>query len=135
VNPKPPSSKRKTFLLGLLAGAALGIAGTWGWGLFSTHYHPIEESKLCYLALTQHRERLHPQTREYLKGRYYSNAAIWISPDWMSGWMEDFGPVDDAALGGLDPIKDVSSTEEVRQAALQKHGVKAGSPQAAPQPQ
>ena len=92
-------------------------------GYFATSYHPVEESKLCHLALTDHHERLQPQTREYLKARLYSDAAIWVRPSWMAGWQLDFGPVDDSALGGLIAIKDAASTPEIDHAALTRHGI------------
>src|SRR6478752_7612349 len=100
------STSSGRFSVGLCTGALLGFSVCYVWGCFTTSYHPIEESKLCYLALTDHPERLQPQTREYLKARLYSNAAIWVRPSWMAGWRLDFGPVDDSALSGLVAIKD-----------------------------
>jgi hypothetical protein len=117
------SSSHGRFFVGIALGFLLGIGACYGFGYFATSYHPIEESKLCYLALTDHSDRLQPQTREYLKARLYSNAAIWVRPSWMAGWQLDFGPVDDAALGGVIAIKDASSTAEIYQAALTKHGI------------
>jgi hypothetical protein len=116
-------SSRGRFILGLCVGVLLGFAACYSLGYFVTSYHPIEESKLCYLALTDHPERLQPQTREYLKARLYSNAAFWVRRSWMAGWHLDFGPVDDSALGGLIAIKDAESTAEIYQAALAKHGI------------
>lgn len=125
--PAPPSSSGR-FFAGIALGFLLGVAACYGFGYFATSYHPIEESKLCYLALTEHSDRLQPQTREYLKARLYSNAAIWVRPSWMAGWQFDFGPVDDTTLGGVVAIKDASSTAEIYQAALSKRGI-------APKPQ
>ena len=119
-----PRPARARFFTGLLPGFVLGAGGCWGWGWFSTKYHVIEESKLCYSALTDHAAKLQPQTREYLKARLYSNAATWVSPSWMEGWAINFGPVDDAALGGLDPIKDAETTSTVYQVAMRKHGLR-----------
>ncbi len=102
--------------MGILVGGGLA----WAFGVFATRYHPIEESKLCYNALRNHPEQLHPQTREYLKARLYWNAAHWIPSSWLWGWKLDFGPVDDAALGGINPIKDASSTAEVYSDAIKK---------------
>lgn len=121
VSAHPPSRGR--FFVGLTFGVLLGFGACYGFGSFATAYHPIEESKLCYLALTDHPERLQPQTREYLKARLYSNAAIWVRPSWMAGWQLDFGPVDDSALGDLIAIKDAASTTEIYHAALSRHGI------------
>ena len=117
------SSSRGRFWVGLAVGFLLGVGACYGFGYFATSYHPIEESKLCYLALTDHPDRLQPQTREYLKARLYSNAANWVHPSWMAGWQLDFGPVDDTALGGVIAIKDSTGTSEIYQAALTRHGV------------
>jgi len=102
----------------------MGGAAVWGWGLFSTSYHPVEESKLCYHALTSRTGKLEPQAREYLKTRLYSNAATWVSPSWIQDWRINFGPVDEAALQGLDAIKDAESPGDVYRKAMQKHGYK-----------
>ena len=112
---------RKRFLLGLMLGLVIGMLGSWSFGLFSTRYHPIEETKLCYVALKDQSANLSPQTREYLKARYYWNAAVWISPSWMAGLRADFGPVDDSVLAGLDPYKDASSSAEVYEQAQRIH--------------
>lgn len=117
------SSANKRLILGPFLGFALGVAACWSFGFFSTRYHPIEESKLCYMALREHSDTLHPQTREYLKARLYWNADVWVSKSWMAGWQLDFGPVDDAALGGLKAIKDASSTAEVYRDVLTKYGI------------
>ena len=112
-------------LLGLLAGVALGSAATFvvGWyqGFLRQPYQPVEEAKICYFALTETPSLLQPQTREYLKGRLYWNAAVWISPSWLKGWNIDFGPVDDAALAGLQFAKDASPSLDVYEDALKKH--------------
>ena len=119
---KPSNSDaRWRFLGGVAVGVLLGIGACWGFGMFASHYHPVEESKLCYNALTNHPENLQPQMREYLKARYYWNAAVWVSPSWQVGWQTDFGPVDDSLLAGLDPYKDASTSSEVYQEALRKH--------------
>jgi hypothetical protein len=127
--PKVPQSR---FLVGMLAGIAFGsvvtLAVSWSCGFFRQPYQPIEEAKMCCFALTQTPNDLQPQTREYLKGRLYWNASVWISPPWLEGWHIDFGPVDDAALGGLRFAKDASTSLEVYQAAISKH------PQAASKP-
>lgn len=115
------SPSRGPFLRGIGVGVVVGVVACWGFGLFATHYHPVEESKLCYQALTEHPEKLQPQTREYLKARYYWNAAVWVSPSWQAGWQTDFGPVDDSLLAGLDPYKDASTSSKVYQDALRKH--------------
>jgi hypothetical protein len=117
------SPSRTPFLGGVGVGVLIGFAACWGFGLFATHYHPVEESKLCYHALTTEPEKLEPQTREYLKARYYWNAAVWVTPSWQAGWLTDFGPVDDSLLVGLHPYKDASTSSEVYQAALRKHRV------------
>ena len=119
----PRSSSRGRFFFGVALGFLLGVGACYGFGYFAASYHPIEESKLCYLALTDHPDRLQPQTREYLKSRLYSNAANWVRPSWMTGWQLDFGPVDDTALGGVVAIKDASSSAEIYHAALTKHGI------------
>lgn len=121
-------SVHKRFLVGLCIGIVLGGAASWSFGFFCTRYHVIEESKLCYSALTDHPDKLQPQTREYLKARLYWNADVWVSRSWMAGWHLDFGPVDDAALAGLQAIKDASSTAEVYRGALAKHGITPKSP-------
>lgn len=107
----------------LLVGVLIGFAACYSSGWFFTSSHPIEESKLCYVALKEHPERLQPQTREYLKARLYWNAARWVRPSWMAGWEIDFGPVDDSALGGLDATKDATSTSDIYRDALSKHDV------------
>jgi hypothetical protein len=117
--PTAPSVNGR-FIPGLLIGLAVGTAATWGFGLFCTSYHPIEEAKLCHLALSQHSASLQPQTREYLKGRLYWNASTWISPSWLQDWDIDFGPVDESVLGGISFIKGPSTYEEVYRDALQK---------------
>jgi len=113
------------FLLTLAAGFAIGSIATlavgWYRGFLGQPYQPIEEAKMCYLALTQTPSVLQPQTREYLKGRLYWNAAVWISPSWLDGWHIDFGPVDESALAGLYVVKDASTNAEVYQAAITKH--------------
>lgn len=119
-NPSAAASPRGRLLIGMVAGVILGSAGTWGFGLFSTSYHPIEEAKLCHLALSEHSASLQPQLREYLKGGLYWNASVWISPSWLRGWGIDFGPVDESALAGISPIKDAASCEEVYRDALRK---------------
>jgi len=116
------SSNRK-LSLGFFLGFCLGVAACGSFGFFSTRYHPVEESKLCYLALKEHSDQLQPQTREYLKARLYWNAYAWVSPSWLAGWQLDFGPVDDSALGGLKPIKDASSTAEIYRDVLTKYGL------------
>ena len=83
---------------------------------------------MCYLALTETPSVLQPQTREYLKGRLYWNASVWISPSWLDGWHIDFGPVDDSALAGLRFAKDASTSAEVYQTALSKHPHAASTP-------
>ena len=118
-----PPSTRGQFLVALLLGVLLGAGASWGFGFFAASYHPSEESKLCYDALTNYSEKLHPQTREYLKSRLYWNAAVWMSVPSMSGWKFDFGPVDDSALAGVPSIKDATSSAEVYRAALTKHGI------------
>jgi hypothetical protein len=135
MNDTVPTRKlpRGRFLISLVLSAMAGFGACWllcsyrGVSPLGPAYQPIEEAKLCYAALTRHAEMLHPQTREYLKARYYSNAATWISPDWLHGMAADFGPVDDAALGGLKAIKDGGPTAEVYRAALAKHGITPGS--------
>ena len=102
-----------------------------GWlgGFGRQPYAPIEEAKICYNALIESPASLDPQTREYLKARLYSNAATWIRAGWLDGWHLDFGPVDDTALAGLDPIKDAETTRDVYEAALRKHPHSASKPQ------
>ena len=117
------SASNRKLILGLLFGFLLGVAACWSYGLFSTRYHPIEESKLCYLALREHSDELQPQTREYLKARLYWNADVWVAKSWMSGWQLYFGPVDDSVLGGLKAIKDTTSTAEVYRDVLIKYGI------------
>jgi hypothetical protein len=79
---------------------------------------PIEEANICYKVLTESPASLQPQTREYLKARLYWNAATSIRDGWLDGWHLDFGPVDDAALAGLNPIKDAETTRDVYEAAF-----------------
>jgi hypothetical protein len=117
-----PSSSRGRFFAGLGLGILLGFGACYGWGYMATRYHVIEESKLCYDALKNHPDKLQSQTREYLKERLYWNAAVWVSPSWISDWQIDFGPVDDAALGDLRGIKDWSSSAQVYHDALVRQG-------------
>jgi hypothetical protein len=115
-------------ILGVGLGSFATIAAGWYWGFLRQPYQPIDEAKMCYSALTNSKLELQPQAREYLKGRLYWNAAIWISPSWLNDWHIDFGPVDDSALAGLDFAKDASTSKEVYQEALRKHPEAASSP-------
>lgn len=109
---------------GLLFGTILGLSVGWICGVyFSSANHALEETKLCDLALNDRTKTLHPQTREYLKARLYSNAAFWVSPTWMQGMISDMGPVDDVALGGIIAIKGPESTRDVYERAMAKHGI------------
>ena len=77
---------------------------------------------MCYAALTSPEKTLQPQTREYLKGRLYWNAAHWIDDSSMlEGWHLDFGPIDASALGGLGFAKDATGADEIYKAALARH--------------
>lgn len=124
-SPLSPSVWNRRFWAGLAFGLFLGASGAllaaWGVGMLRSRYHPIEEAKLCYAALTNPDLRLQPQTREYLKGRLYWNAAIWIKPSWLDDWHLDFGPVEEKSLDGLRFVKDASSADEVYKAALDRH--------------
>ena len=115
------SVPRGRYLLCVGTGVLLGVAICWIFGVFVHRYPAVEESKLCHEALANHPEKLQPQLREYLKARYYWNAAVWISPSWQAGWQTDFVPVDDSLLAGLDPYKDASTSSEIYEAALRKH--------------
>ena len=104
------------------AGAALSLVIARSLDLLGSTYHPIEEAKMCYAALTDPDQKLHPQTREYLKGRLYWNAATWIDDSsWFEDWHLDFGPVDTSSLEGLRFAKDATGAEELYRAALTRH--------------
>jgi len=108
-------------------GVACTLAAGWYFDFLRQPYKPVEEAKICYSALTS-AKTLAPQTREYLKGRLYWNAARWISPDWLEGWHIDFGPVNDTNLAGIVFVKDAVSNLEIYQEALQKHPRAASKP-------
>ncbi len=76
---------------------------------------------MCYSALTHSQQPLQPQTREYLKGRLYWNAATLISPSRLEDWHIDFGPIETAKLEGLPFAKGAVSADEVYRSALKKH--------------
>ena len=120
---EPTPLRSRMFLPGLLTGVLLGVAGCWLFGWFSQRYHCVEETILCEHMLTEDGLQLTPQTREYLKARYYWNAAHWVSPSWMSGMDQDFGPVDDKLLGGMRPYKEPADSVEVYQSAKQRMGL------------
>ncbi len=79
----------------------------------------VEELKVAARALRQPEENLVPQTREYLKARIYSLLARGVRADW-TGDDLDFGPVDQSALQGIDPIKGSATLDEVYQFAFGK---------------
>jgi len=129
-----PEAQRATrrFWLGLVLGLLTGATGAWIIGFFNNFgrqpFHAVEETKLCYIALSSKNLQLQPQTREYLKGRLYWNAAVWVEPGWLEDWHIDFGPVDDGILAGLTFVKDGSASEEVYRNALSKHPKAASKP-------
>jgi hypothetical protein len=116
------------FCYGLLLGGVAGLGAGWFLGFLPSSRHALEETKLCGIALRLYSSELHPQTREYLKARLYSNAAFWVSPSWMEGILSDYGPVDDIVLKGVPAIKGDVSNEEVYQLAMEKNGIPRGSP-------
>jgi len=105
-----------------------------GYGLsWKTHkprqpYQPVEEAKICYHNLVEHRDTMSPQLREFLKARLYSTAASYIDEGWLDGWTIDFGPVDDSILSPIYSIKNASETNNVYQSALHKHPRSAKKP-------
>jgi hypothetical protein len=70
------SPSRTPFLGGVGVGVLIGFAACWGFGLFATHYHPVEESKLCHHALTTEPEKL--ETRQMTSHASFRNE---LSPD------------------------------------------------------
>ncbi|MBK8039077.1 MAG: hypothetical protein IPK22_18395 [Verrucomicrobiaceae bacterium] len=108
-------------ITGLFFGAVSALLAAWSLDLLGSTYHSVEEAKICYSALTDSDHPLQPQTREFLKGRLYWNAARWISPSWLEDWHIDFGPVETAKLEGLPFAKDAVSADEVYRSALAKH--------------
>jgi len=112
-----------TLAVGVLAGWYVGTAR-----YARTIYRGLDEAKVCYYALTHTKGVLDPQTREYLKGRLYFNAAYEIQSGWLQGYHIDFGPVDDAPLKGLKFMKDITTSDEVYMDALKKHPGSTGRP-------
>lgn len=108
------------FLLG--AGVSLIVARSFGY--FESQHHAMEEARLCYQALSTPKVSVHlqPQIREYLKGRLYWNAAMWIgSSAEVDEWHINFGPVDTSLLQGVAFDKDSVNGEEIYRAALARH--------------
>ena len=111
----------------LLLGTMIGLGAGWICGVyFSSVNHALEETKLCDISVNDKMITLHPQTREYLKARLYSNAAYWISPSWMEGMMSDMGPVDEAVLSRIIAIKGPETTRDAYQRAMEKNGIPIG---------
>jgi len=65
------------------------------------------------------RKDLSPQLREYLKSRIYYLASIMAAKE-LPKENFDYGPVDEAVLGGASGIKDASSQKEVYEKAMAK---------------
>ena len=130
MNAAPPSNSaaaarrpaaRLWVVLALAAGVLLGfMAGWYAGAVDQSSSAAVREATMCYVALTDSTTTLQPQTREYLKGRLYWNAAVEIRPGYLDGWRIDFGPVDTTALMGLGYIKDAATDDDIYQAALRR---------------
>ncbi len=108
-------------VVSLICGAFVGWFLCWVAIRRNQEYRPIEEAKICYINLEASWGSLDPQLREYLKVRLYSAAANYVNEGWLEGWEIDFGPVDDAVLSPVYAVKNASPTEEVYEAAMQRH--------------
>lgn len=89
--------------------------------LTSESRHALEEVRMSHQVLTDSQVNMNPQAREYLKGRMYWNASVWVPTGWLDGMNIDLGPVDEGVLAGLQVAKDGSTVAEVYQAAIKKH--------------
>ncbi len=90
--------------------------------------HAVEEFKMCYVNLTHGGTNLAPQTREYLKERLYWNAVVHIPAGFFPEYRFDFGPIEESTLAGARGIKDCSTSREVYDDAMSKHGQKGKHP-------
>ena len=71
--------------------------------------------------LLNNQEAVAPQLREYLKGRLYWNAAVWIPSGWLSDLAIDHGPIDEKVLGSIAIAKDGTAPSDIYFAAMKKH--------------
>jgi hypothetical protein len=106
------------FVCGVLFGAVLMYLARW---YFVVPHYMIEEARMSRVALTHTQVPLHPQLREYLKARFYWNAAVWAPRGWLDPGPIDFGLVDELLLGGVPVAKDGSALADLRLAAIKKH--------------
>ncbi|MDD4869266.1 MAG: hypothetical protein PHR77_01805 [Kiritimatiellae bacterium] len=90
--------------------------------------HAMEEFKMSYFNLTLNATNLNPQTKEYLKERLYWNAVVYLKSNECPESTFDFGPVDESVLRHVTGIKDCSTSSEVYESAMKKHGQKGKHP-------
>jgi hypothetical protein len=117
---EPRNSWWSMFWFGLSVGAALTALLLWYVAGARDFFHALEESRMANGALTQKEVQLSPQLREYLKGRLYWNAAVWIPKGWLDSDI-DHGPIDETALGSLRIAKDGTENIDVYLSAIKKH--------------
>ncbi len=109
------------FVFGAAVGAVLTALVLWYVAGARDFFHALEESRMAQLALVIEKKTLTPQLREYLKGRLYWNAVVWIPRGWFSGMDIDHGPIDEETLGTIVIAKDGTSPDYVYRAAMKKH--------------
>lgn len=109
------------FFAGFICGAII-FSGLAYYAMFDSH--TLDEFKVSYSNLKN--KDISPQLREYLKERIYWNMAVWMRKrnDFFNGYYPDFGPVNKEILGNVSGIKDCSTSKEVYEQAMKRHGQK-----------
>ncbi|MBL8523649.1 MAG: hypothetical protein JNN20_08170 [Betaproteobacteria bacterium] len=115
----PGTTAMMFFRMGI--GSMLTALSLWYLAGARDFFHALEETRMANGMITQKEVPVAPQLREYLKGRVYWNAAVWIPKGWLFGANIDHGPIDEKVLGDVGIAKDGTPALDVYLHAIKKH--------------